>query len=262
MSRIVCTGCLTAAMLFATAVNSRAQFQQSGTSGYGPSYGSSNFGSAGYNPGSFGSTGFGSTSMGTSSGGFGSIGLGSGGIGGMSIGTGGFTSSGFGSQGFGSQGFGQSSFGQGNQQFVGRDSSDMQAVFNNLGRNSNQFFQQLNRTMGAGRGRQAGEQPQNERPPVRVQLRVAFDYDQPTPSVVARDLGERLERVLAEHHVNQPEVIIEGRTAILRGTAANESQRLVLEKLVQLEPGVSAVVNQMAIATDTATQPADQENGS
>jgi hypothetical protein len=260
MSRTICTGCLAVAVLLAMAVDGRAQFQSggTGTSSSSSGFGSSGFGSTGFNQGGFGSTGFGSTNLGNS-GGFGSIGIGSGGFGGRSIGTGGFSSQGFGSQGFGSQG--QMGLGQGGQQFVGRDASDMQSVFNNLGRNSNQFFQTLNRSMGANRGRQANQQqPENVRPPVHVQLRVAFDYARPTPTVVARDLGRRLEKVLAEHHVSQPEVVWDGGTATLRGSAANESQRMVLENLVQLEPGVSAVVNQMTLAPDTAMEPVDPES--
>jgi hypothetical protein len=258
MSRIICAGFLTVALLLVVASDGRAQFQQSGqssgTSGYGPSFGSSNFGATGYNPGGFGSTGFGSASLGSLSGGFGSIGLGSGGFGGRSFGTGGF-----GSSGFGTQGFSQGGLGQDNQQFIGRDASDMQAVFSSLGRNSDRFFQQLNRSMGAGRGRQGnqGNQPQeqNQRPPVHIQLRVAFDYPRPTPTAVGYDLRNRLEKVLADHDVKQPDVIVDGRTAILRGTAASESERLVLENLVRLEPGVSVVANQMTLATDTATEP-------
>lgn len=259
MSRTVCTVCLAAGLLLALAADGWAQFQSSGrSSGSSSSSFNSTFG-AGYNPGGFGSTGFGSTSLGNS-GGFGSIGLGSGGFGGRSIGTGGFGSSGFGSQGFGQGGFGQSSLGQAGQQFVGRDASDMQSVFNNLGRNSNQFFQQLNRTMGAGRGRQTNQQPENQRPPVHIQLHVAFDYARPTPTVVASSVRNRLEKVLAEHQVSQPQVIMNGHTAILRGTAASESQRLVLGNLVQLEPGVTAVENQMTVPTAVATPPVAPES--
>ncbi len=248
MSRTIAMGLLTIALLLAVAVDGRAQFQGSGGSGGVSSTGSSSFGSTGYNPGNFGSTGFGSTNLGNS-GGFGSIGLGTGS---SSFG------SGFGSSGFGSQSTGTTGFGQGNQQFVGRDASDMQSVFNNLGRNSNQFFQQLNRSMGAGRGRQSNQQPENARPPVRVQLHVAFDYDRPTATVVAQGLQNRLVKILAEHEVQGAEVSMDGHTATLHGTAANESQRLVLENLVRLEPGVSAVVNQMTLAS--TTPPADPES--
>ncbi len=243
MSRTLAIACITAALLLATAADGLAQ-----------SFGGSSTGTNSMN-GSFGGTGFGSTNLG-SSGGFGSIGLGSGGMGGQSFGTGGFGSSGFGSGGFGSQLSGQTTFGQGNQQFVGRDASDMQAVFTNMGRSGSQFFQQLNRSMSRG-NRQTGQQPENVRPPVRVQLHVAFDYDQPTSAAVSQGLQERLVKILADHDVSGAEVALEDRTATLRGTAANESQRLVLENLVRLEPGVSTVVNQMTLAPESADQGSD-----
>jgi hypothetical protein len=52
---------------------------------------------------------------------------------------------------------------------------------------------------------------------------------------------------------------MEGDTAVLRGVAATDSQRLVLEKLVALEPGVRQVRNEMTVIAPpaAATSPAD-----
>jgi hypothetical protein len=221
---------------------------QTGLGGSG--FGGSGFGgtSSGFG-GGFGSSGFGGGS-GFGSGGFGS-GMGSSGFGG------GFGSSGmgggFGSSGLGGNGFGQNSFGnnqQGGQNFVGRDSSDMASVFNQLGRNSNQFFQQLNRTMGGNRNRRGNSQEENAALLVRVRLDVAFDHPRTQPTVVAAAVRGRLETLLARRNITAPDVEMVGDTVVLRGVAATESQRLVIEKLVSLEPGVAEVDNQMTVANE------------
>jgi BON domain len=206
-----------------------------GGSGFGG--GTSSFGSG---MSSFGS-GFGSSSFGS---GFGS-----------GSGTGGF-GSGFGSSGLG--GTGQSAFGNNSQNgnFIGRDSADMTSVFNQLGRNSNQFFQQMNRNMsrGGNRGNRNTSQEQNAAPPVRVRLDVAFDRPVLRPTAVVTAVRGRLEKVLVNHNITAPDVELKGDTVVLRGVAASESQRLVIEKLVSLEPGVLAVDNQMTVAP-AATEP-------
>ena len=235
-----------------------AQGGRGGQSGFGGSgFGgtSSGFGSGGFGSGGLGSSGFGSGGLGSS--GFG------GGMGSSGFGSGGFGSSGLGGSGFGTSGggsgFGQNSFGnnqQGGQNFVGRDSSDMASVFNQLGRNSNQFFQQLNRTMGGGRNRNSNSQEDNAALLVRVRLDVAFDHPPVQPTVVATAVRDRLETVLARRSIVAPEVEMNGDTVVLRGIAPSESQRLVIEKLVSLEPGVAEIDNQMTVASETpATEP-------
>ena len=47
-----------------------------------------------------------------------------------------------------------------------------------------------------------------------------------------------------------PNVELVGDTVVLTGVAANESQRLVIEKLVMLEPGVMSVDNRMTLAVE------------
>ena len=88
--------------------------------------------------------------------------------------------------------------------------------------------------------------------PVRVQLNVAFDHPQVQPTVVATAVRGRLEKLLARRNIAAPEVEIVGDTVVLRGVAPSESQRLVIEKLVSLEPGVCAVENQMTVAQEPA----------
>jgi BON domain len=241
-----------------------AQGGRSGQSGFGGSgFGgtSSGFGSSGLG-GGFGSSGFGSSGLGSS--GFGSGGFGQSGFGGGGFGSSGLGGSGFGTSGQGGSGFGQNSFGnnqQGGQDFVGRDSSDMASVFNQLGRNSNQFFQQLNRSMGGNRNRRSNSQEDNAALLVRVRLDVAFDHPAVQPTVVAAAVRDRLETVLARRSITAPEVEMVGDTVVLRGIAPSESQRLVIEKLVSLEPGVGEIDNQMTVNSEpsanerSATEP-------
>lgn len=225
-----------------------------GSSGFGSSMGSGLGGGMGGMGGGFGNSfgggGFGSSAFGANSSlgnrGFGSSGFGIGGMGGM----GGMSTSGFGS-GFGTGGLsGGAGMGQGGENFVGRSSSDFSGALNQMNRNGQQFMQQFGQMMNRGRGNRnrGGSQQENERPPVLVQLDVAFDHTPTAPTVVATNVQTRLERILASRNVAVPQVSFVGDTVILRGTAVNESQRMVIERLVAMEPGVGAIENQMTVA--------------
>ena len=140
--------------------------------------------------------------------------------------------------------------------FVGRDSSDMANVFRQMGRSSNQFFQQLNRTMGrGGRGRNNSSDEENAALAVRVRLDVAFDQPQIQPSIVANKVRTRLTSSLSRRNIVAPEVELAGNTVVLRGVAQSESQRMVIEQLAKMEPGVFAVDNQMTVADPSDSQP-------
>jgi hypothetical protein len=246
---------LAVAIVFACAASS-AFAQRGGTGGGmgGMSGGmggmSSGLGGMGGMSGMSGGMG-GMSGMSGMSGGMGGMGGGMG-MSGMSGGMGGFGSSGMGGMGQSGMGMGQ----QGNQGFIGRDTQDMTSIFNQLGRNSNQFMQQLNRSMGRGnRGNRNTSQEQNAVLPVRVRLDVAFERVPIAPTVVATNVRGRLEQVLTRRKITAPEVEMVGETAVLRGVAASESQRLVIEQLVLLEPGVMSVDNQMTVAPPAPPTP-------
>lgn len=245
-----------AATLMAGAAPALAQIGRGGGQSSGMSMGGFSGGGMGNMSSGMGgmggfSSGLGMGGMGGGMGGF-SSGMGMG-MGGMSGGMGGFGSSSLGGTGFGQNSFGNSQ--QSGQGFVGRDSADMSSIFNELGRNSNQFMQQLNRTMSRGnRGGRSSSQEQNVVLPVRVQLNVAFDHPQVPPTVVATTVRGRLEKYLSRRSIAAPGVEVVGDTVVLRGVAPSESQRLVIEKLVSLEPGVGAVDNQMTVAQSTNEQ--------
>jgi hypothetical protein len=117
-----------------------------------------------------------------------------------------------------------------------------------MGRAGTQFFNQMTRNMSPSTRDRATAQPVANVPqPMRVELQVAFDAPRPVPVAVESKLRARLGKILAEHNIAQPAVTMEGDTAVLGGVAASESQRLVLEKLVSLEPGVREVRNEMVV---------------
>jgi BON domain len=240
----------------------------SGFGGGGLGGGGGGFGSSGGGGGGFGSSGFGSSGFGGAGGQFGSgtggfSGFGGSGFGGSSTFGGSFGNS-FGSNGFGSSGGGQgrngAQGGQGGQQFIGRSGSDMQSMMKAMGNSSNQFFQQLNRTLGQGnRGKQTGEK-ENAKLNVPVRLTVGFPAAVPQSAALATSLHGHLDKLLAARKIAAPGMDVEGDTVVLTGTADSDSQRLVIEKLVSLEPGVYQVSNQMTVAGsspgETAPQPA------
>jgi BON domain len=227
-----------------------------GTSAFGSGMGSSGFGSSSFGNAGFGGSRFGSGGMGSNS--FGNSGMGGGrfGSGGFGGGGGGFGGGGFGGGGsaMGGQGFGMSGY-SGGQNFVGRDSADMASTFNQMGQAGTQFFNQMNRNMARSNRDQQPAAIENPPQPVRVELQVAFNAPRPTPEVVANNLRRRLGKILAEHDVARPAVTMDGGTAVLSGVAATESQRLVLEKLVSLEPGVRQVRNEMVVIAPPVVPP-------
>jgi hypothetical protein len=132
-----------------------------------------------------------------------------------------------------------------------------------MGRAGTQFFNQMNRNIARpSRDRQPATAVESVPQPMRVALRVAFDAPRPTASSITSRVRARLGKILADHGIDQPALTMEGDTAVLRGLAASDSQRLVLEKLVSLEPGVRQVRNEMVVieppaAPAAATAPAD-----
>jgi hypothetical protein len=242
-----------AAFTHAQGMGSRFGASGFGTSGLGSSRFGSSLGSSGFGSSGFGSSGFGGS-------GFGSSGFGSGFGSGMSgFGSSGFGNSGFGSS-FGNQGFGGG--GYGGQNFVGRDSADMANTWNQMGQASAQFFNQMNRSMSRSSRTPQDAVPQikNEPQQLRVNLQVAFTPPRPSQADLANSIRTRLGRILAVQNIAVPQLTMEGDVAVLGGVAATESQRLVLEKLIALEPGVRTVRNEMTVAAPSATGslPADR----
>jgi hypothetical protein len=260
------------ALIAAAADQSYAQgFGTSGTSAFGGNSFGSGFGNSGFGSSGFGNSGFGGSGN-SGFGGFGNSGVGNSGFGGMgNSGFGGFGNSGFGNSGFGGMGnsgfggAGNSGFGGGGNtgyggnmggQNFGGGTSDTWSQF---GQASTQFFNNMNRNMGRqNRQRNDSSSANVENPPqeMRVRLEVAFNAPRPTTEQLASSLGTKLSTILARQGIVAPEVTLEGNVAVLRGVAATDGQRLVLEKLIAMEPGIRAVRNEMTVADATATESA------
>jgi hypothetical protein len=211
-------------------------------------------------------------------GGFGSNGFGGSGFGNSGFGMSGFGNSGFGGSGFGMNGFGglgntgfNSSFGNGGtpnplggsgygggQMFVGRDATDMQATFTQMGRAQTQFLNQMSRNMNRGNNRNQRMVNTTENPPqpMRVEIRAAFAVPRVDSTVFASRIQGRLQRLGSDHKLGRPVVTMQGDTAIISGVAESESQRLLVERLIALEPGVREVRNEMTLADAPSVAPA------
>ncbi len=81
--------------------------------------------------------------------------------------------------------------------------------------------------------------------PPRLTLGDELTEIQPTEVQLA--LRQRLKRYQTLRSFGPLEVSVEGRTAILRGTVASAKERALAELLVQLEPGVSTVQNDLRV---------------
>ncbi|MBC7353119.1 MAG: hypothetical protein H5U08_12230 [Thermogutta sp.] len=86
-------------------------------------------------------------------------------------------------------------------------------------------------------------------------LRVGFSAPQPPAQVVSQELTALVSRVTSQRSANgmppSVQVAVEGRTAILKGTVPSANDRLVLERLLLLEPGIDKVQNELVVAAPT-----------
>jgi PPE-repeat protein len=256
VSRIFYCAALLAATFF-IAENASAQGRSmSGMSGLG-GMSSSGFGNSGFGSSSLGRSGFGSSGFGSS--GFGNSGFGSSGFGSSGFGNSGMGRSGFGNSGFGNSGFGGGQYGGGTN-FVGRDATDMQGTFGQASRAQTQFFNNMNRQMSRNnRNRNAKKTTSNASQQLRLDLKVGFNVPSASSNpALAEQIRTRITAIAAQRKMSQPLLTIQGDTAVITGTAASDSERIVIGQLVAMEPGVRDVQNLMSVAgepTDIAQPP-------
>lgn len=107
------------------------------------------------------------------------------------------------------------------------------------------YSQSLNRSQFGARGR-------TQQDVIRAAVRVGFTPPAgPNTEVVSNELAARLSRIPALRNAPQAanvQVNLEGRTAVLKGTVPTADARLVLERLLLLEPGVDKVQNELVVA--------------
>ena len=121
--------------------------------------------------------------------------------------------------------------------------SGLRNVFSQQGRQNSFNSQQ------AQRGRQGGGGQQQ----IRVPIRIGFVPTAVAAPQFSANLTSRLSKTSAFSAAGNINVALEGRTAILRGTVATESDRRLAESLARLEPEVSAVQNELVVSSGQTT---------
>jgi len=232
-----------------------AQFSSGSSSMFGSSSGSM----------SGQSSGFGGGSMSGMGGGFGTSG------GGM-----GMSGAGMGMMGTGTQGMSMpmtaaQRLAQGQQAggFVGTTAQQMQQNFAGVAQatqaGSAGSFNPLGGSSGAmgGMGGMAGMQQRpggsgfggaqggRSQPAIRCMLAVGFDLPEHQSAALSTDLAGLLSRAAAIRARKPLQVLLEGRTAILRGEVATEHGRELAGQLARLEGGIDQVRNEIVVAGST-----------
>jgi osmotically-inducible protein OsmY len=209
--------------------------------------------------------GFGTPTMGMGAGGTGAGGMGSpamGGMGGAGMGMGGAGRGTAAQPGFATPGG-----------FVGGDASTIANVFSAAGQGQmgNRLggtgmmggmggmgamgqFGQLNRMNQMRQQQQTMNQQNMQQGNNRTaQLRVSLRADIPVtnanaaPTNVSRQFESRLQRLPGIERGDRVSVTIQDRTAILTGSVSSERERSLVEGLAMLEPGISAVQNNLVV---------------
>lgn len=246
------------AAIFGFSGDAGAQGRGGATSGFGG--GSSAFGGS-----SFGGSSFGGSSFGGGGGGFGSSSLGTSSFGQSRLGGGGLGQSGFGQAGTGfnsAGGFGAGSTGGlgaggANQPFVGRSAADAENFFGGL---NQQFQNAVQRAQRAGMDSAGGAAASERRPEVRVRLVVSDSLSQSVAPVAPRLAAatESIADLLGRKGLGAVQLAAADGVVTLRGVVENESDRLVAQKLAEIEPGVDRVVNELTVAAAPELLPASR----
>ena len=150
-------------------------------------------------------------------------------------------------------------------QFVGTSSQEMQGFVGSvqagqttgqqgrMGLRSGSGLQGVgrNRTVGANRpGAAAGRRRSTTQ--IRVSIGVGFRRPIVAPARVSRALAQRLSNCRRVQVVSPVEVVIQGRTATLRGVVATQYDRALAEQLARLEAGIGQVRNELVVAVAPA----------
>lgn len=189
--------------------------------------------------------GFGNNTFGASRGGMGGAGFGS------SYGSGGLG----GGQGMQQGGIGNNQSGiASNSGFIG-GAQDMQNFFRSLNgqRQNTASFNPMIENLNEMREPQ-GNDGSDRSPPVRVQLRPAFETPLGTIARVNADVQSRVVATATDLGVTNPTITMEGRTLTLEGRVKTAHERALVEKLISLEPGVTEIDNRLMVDLPTPPQ--------
>lgn len=100
--------------------------------------------------------------------------------------------------------------------------------------------------------RQQNQQNQNQGPgrkPLRIRIKtdIATTNVSASPTTVSRVFEARLKKLPALEKTGSVQVSMVGRTAVLRGSVSSERDRELAAGLAMLEPGISAVRNELVV---------------
>ncbi len=115
--------------------------------------------------------------------------------------------------------------------------------------------------VGAAIGRRLGQQNTNTTPaapPIRTTLTLSLEMPAVAPGEVGSAIAEHLVALPALHWQTPAQVVMQGRTAVLRGVVATEHDRDLAERVVRLEANVDQVQNNLTVAGRPATRTAIQ----
>jgi hypothetical protein len=133
-------------------------------------------------------------------------------------------------------------------QFVGADSADTSAFYSQMqGNQGNSGLEELLRGA-AQREFQNQNQGSASRNALRPRLTLGFQREIPVTRIITQ-MTTRFAKLPSLGVLEPVTVSLVGRTAVLRGRVATDHDRLMAAQIALLEPGVSAVQNDLQVGT-------------
>lgn len=111
-----------------------------------------------------------------------------------------------------------------------------------LGRGNTGFGSQLNS--------QSTTQPQ-----IRFRITLGFSHPRPAGTKISAQFARRLTRIPQLPSARSVAVTMEDRTAVLAGEVATEHEKMLIEKLAMMEPGVAEVRNELTVTASLELLP-------
>lgn len=167
-------------------------------------------------------------------------------------GTGG--SFGQGGQGQTSQGFGVSSTTSTDTGFIGRSSDDVTNFFSAMAGAGGQVAQQNASRSARDRGREANA-TQDVRPPLMVKVSLGFTPPARPRMQISQATQTRLNGILDSRGLQGLSIAVADGVAVVNGQIASPGERMLIDRLARLEPGVTQVQFQSAAPNPLPTPP-------
>ena len=111
---------------------------------------------------------------------------------------------------------------------------------------------------GFGRGAQSFQQQNNQsssEPKIRFRIAIGFSHPRPSGTKVSAQFARRLSRIPSLPSAQSVAVTMEDRTAVIAGVVGTDREKRLIERLAMMEPGVSAVRNELTVKADAEPLP-------